>query len=130
MDFTRIESMRELILQDQVSNQVLQVDEQVYIVREYESIQFQTFAPSPKPYAYEVGLDTSELNLPEAEAKLIYSWVPASSKETAAYSSSATDVFLDLDQLILPLVVRSRRSGDRFEPLWFKWIQKSKGYVH
>ena len=77
MDFARIESMRELILQDQVSNQVLQVDEQVYIVREYESIQFQTFAPSPKPYSYEVGLDTSELSLPEVEAKLICSWVPA-----------------------------------------------------
>ncbi|NRF94711.1 tRNA lysidine(34) synthetase TilS [Paenibacillus frigoriresistens] len=126
LDFTRIESMRELILEDQVSNQVLQVDEQVYIVREYESIQFQTFAPSPKPYAYEVGLDTSELNLPEVEAKLIYSWVPASSKETAAYSSSATDVFLDLDQLILPLVVRSRRSGDRFEPYGLNGSKKVK----
>ena len=70
-----------------MSNQVLQVDEQVYIVREYESIQFQTFAPYPKPYSYEVGLETSELNLPEMEAKLIYSWMPLSSYETAAYFS-------------------------------------------
>ncbi|KRE45448.1 tRNA lysidine(34) synthetase TilS [Paenibacillus sp. Soil724D2] len=126
LDFTRIESMRELILQDQVSNQVLQVDEQVYIVREYESIQFQTFAPSPKPYAYEVGVDTSELSLPEVEAKLICSWVPTNSKETAANFSSATDVFLDLDQLNLPLVVRSRRSGDRFEPHGLNGSKKVK----
>ena len=50
MVFTRIERVRELIVKDQMSNQVLQVDEQVYIVREYGSIQFQTFAPDPKPY--------------------------------------------------------------------------------
>lgn len=126
LDFARIESMRELILQDQVSNQVLQVDEQVYIVREYESIQFQTFAPSPKPYSYEVGLDTSELSLPEVEAKLICSWMPANSKGTTAYISSATDVFLDLDQLNLPLVVRSRRSGDRLEPYGLNGSKKVK----
>ncbi|SDO93741.1 tRNA(Ile)-lysidine synthase [Paenibacillus sp. yr247] len=126
LDFTRIESIRELILQDQVSNQVFQVDEQLCMVREYEAIQFQTFAPAPKPYSYEIGLDTSELILPEVEAKLHCSWMPASSIETAALCFSATDVFLDLDQLYLPLVVRSRRSGDRLEPHGLNGSKKVK----
>ena len=47
--------------------------------------------------------------------------------ETAAYFSAATDdVFLDLDQLNLPLVVRSRRSGDRLEPLGLNGSKKVK----
>lgn len=126
LDFTRIECIRELVLLDQASNQVLQVDEQVYVVREYESIQFQTFAPSPKPYSYEIGLDTSELNLPEAEAKLICSWLPIRSNEPAKHFASATDILLDLDQLVLPLAVRSRRSGDRLEPYGLNGSKKVK----
>jgi tRNA(Ile)-lysidine synthase len=126
LEFNRIESIRELILQDQVSNQVLQVNDALYIVREYEAIQFQTFAPSPKPYAYAIGSDTDVLNLPEIEAKLFCSWMPVSSLETAALLSSATDVFLDLDQLQLPLVLRSRRSGDRLEPYGLNGSKKVK----
>jgi tRNA(Ile)-lysidine synthase len=126
LDFTRIENIRELILQDQVSNQVMQVNEELYMVREYEAIQFQMFASTPKPYSYEVGLETSELSLPEVEAKLHYSWMPVSSQETAAQFSFASDVFLDLDQLNLPLVVRNRRSGDRMEPYGLNGSKKVK----
>ncbi|MBP1967235.1 tRNA lysidine(34) synthetase TilS [Paenibacillus aceris] len=126
LEFNRIESVRELILQDQVSNQVLQVHDALYIVREYEDIQFQTFAPTPKPYTYEIGLDTDGLNLPEIEAKLYISRMPVSSIETADLLSSATDVFLDLDQLQMPLAIRSRRSGDRLEPHGLNGSKKVK----
>lgn len=126
MDFNRIESIRELMTQDQVSNQVFQVDDALYIVREYEAIQFQTFAPTPKPYAYELGADTDELNLPEAEAKLLCTRMPASSMRTAADIPIATDLFLDLDQLQWPLTMRSRRSGDRLEPHGLNGSKKVK----
>ncbi|OCT13263.1 tRNA lysidine(34) synthetase TilS [Paenibacillus pectinilyticus] len=124
--FTRIERVRELISRDLISNQVLQVDEQVYIVREYGSIQFQTFAPEPKPYAYEIEAMSRELYLPEFDAKLICSWMSSSSNEKAALSSTATDVFLDLDQVAMPLVIRSRRSGDRLEPFGLNGSKKVK----
>ncbi|MDR6555130.1 tRNA lysidine(34) synthetase TilS [Paenibacillus qinlingensis] len=123
--FTRIERVRELIVKDQMSNQVLQVDEQVYIVREYGSIQFQTFAPDPKPYAYEIRLASNEVNLPGMNAKLIYSWMPLSSYEKAIPDDNG-DVFLDLDQVELPLYIRSRRSGDRLEPLGLNGSKKVK----
>jgi tRNA(Ile)-lysidine synthase len=125
--FTRIERVRELMIKDQMSNQVLQVDEQIYIVREYGSIQFQTFAPDPKPYAYEIRLASNELDLPDMNAKLIYSWMPLSSYEKAASSPDHNgDVFLDADQVELPLCLRSRRSGDRLEPLGLNGSKKVK----
>ncbi|NQX70523.1 tRNA lysidine(34) synthetase TilS [Paenibacillus alba] len=126
LDYGRIERIRELIVQHQVSNQILQVDEELYIVREYEAIQFQTAAPVPKSYSYEIGPATSELYLPEAEAKLHFSWMQVGSPETAIHFSSATDVSLDLDQLRLPLVLRSRRSGDRLEPHGLNGSKKVK----
>ncbi|OAS19495.1 tRNA lysidine(34) synthetase TilS [Paenibacillus oryzisoli] len=125
--YTRIERVRELMLKDQMSNQVLQVDEQIYIVREYGSIQFQTFAPDPKPYAYEIRLTSNELELPDMNAKLIYAWMPLSSYKQAATSPDHnSDVFLDADHVELPLCLRSRRSGDRLEPLGLNGSKKVK----
>jgi tRNA(Ile)-lysidine synthase len=125
--FTRIERVRELISRDQISNQVLQVDEQVYIVREYGSIQFQTTVPDPKPYSYEVGFETNELDLPDMNAKLICAWMPQHGYEKAASQSAAEDdVFLDVSQFQMPLYIRSRRSGDRLEPFGLNGSKKVK----
>ncbi|UKS26241.1 tRNA lysidine(34) synthetase TilS [Paenibacillus sp. HWE-109] len=126
LEFGRIERIRELIVQDQVSNQVLQVDEELYIVREYEAIHFQTIVPSPKSYAYEIGFETSGLSLPEVEANLYCSWMSVQSNNNVDLISSATDVYLDLDQIQLPLVVRNRRSGDRLEPHGLNGSKKVK----
>ena len=44
--------------------------------------------------AYEIGLESNELNLPDMNAKLIYSWTPLSSYEKAApFSATADDFF-------------------------------------
>ncbi|MDD9272054.1 tRNA lysidine(34) synthetase TilS [Paenibacillus sp. GCM10023248] len=126
LDFIRIESIRELMSQDQVSNQVLQVDDALYIVREYEAILFQTSEPVPKPYAYELGADTDELDLPEAGAKLLCARMPANSVDASSIVPLATDIYLDLGQLRWPLTIRSRRSGDRLEPHGLNGSKKVK----
>ncbi|TXK78253.1 tRNA lysidine(34) synthetase TilS [Paenibacillus sp. N3.4] len=125
LDFTKIEFIRAFVLHEQVSNQIFQADEQLYIVREYEAIQFQIIAPSSRPYMYEVEYGSSELSLPEAETQMCCSWIKMG-KEISASSSTATEVFLDLDQLSLPLAVRSRRLGDRFEPYGLNGSKKVK----
>ncbi|MEW9702470.1 tRNA lysidine(34) synthetase TilS [Paenibacillus sp. SI8] len=124
--FARVELIREMIMKRGLSNQVLEVDERLYIVREYEAIQFQTFAPSSRPYQYEVDLDAGELSLPETGAKLMYSLIDADASQMSAHSSTATDVYLDLDQLRLPLFVRSRKAGDRIEPHGLNGSKKVK----
>ncbi|WNR44785.1 tRNA lysidine(34) synthetase TilS [Paenibacillus roseipurpureus] len=123
--FAQIERIRELIVNEQLSNQVLQVDEQVYIVREYGSIQFQTFEPDPKPYAYEIGSESDTLCLPDM-TELSYSWITLDAYKQVESTSQATDVFLDGDQVSMPLQIRSRRSGDRMEPFGLNGSKKVK----
>ncbi|RTE02546.1 tRNA lysidine(34) synthetase TilS [Paenibacillus whitsoniae] len=121
-----VERVREMILKDPVSNQVLQVDEEVYIVREYGSIHFQAYAPEPRPYAYAIPRETSEVSLPELNGKLILSWMSAEAYKTAVPGSSDMDVYLDGDGLIWPLHLRSREHGDRMEPFGLNGTKKVK----
>ncbi|MBD0384563.1 tRNA lysidine(34) synthetase TilS [Paenibacillus sedimenti] len=126
LDFAKVESIRELILQHQVSNQVLELNEQLYIVREYEAIQFQSFAPSPRPYRHQVELNVNRLELPEAGARLEYSVIRLTSDHPSTHSSTAMDAYFDLNQLQLPLFVRSREAGDRLEPHGLNGSKKVK----
>ncbi|NEW09578.1 tRNA lysidine(34) synthetase TilS [Paenibacillus sp. SYP-B3998] len=126
LDFTKVESIRELILKQRASNHVLEVDEQLYIVREYEAVHFQSFAPSLRPYQYQVELSASEMSLPEADIKLVYSLIYSASTLASVHSLTAMDVYLDLDQLELPLSIRSRKPGDRLEPHGLNGSKKVK----
>ncbi len=125
LDFAVIESMRELILDHQISNQVFQANEQLYIVREYETVRFQSAAPATTPYQYQIDLSANRLYLPEMNADMEYH-VQSVLLETAAQTASAMDVYLDLDRLQAPLFVRSRSAGDRLEPHGLNGSKKVK----
>ncbi|MFD0698923.1 tRNA lysidine(34) synthetase TilS [Paenibacillus sp. GCM10027628] len=126
LDFAKVESIRELILQAQVSNQVLEVDEQLYMVREYEAVRFQLFAPTFRPYQHQVELNANNLNVPEAGAHFEYSVIQPAPDQKSTHSSTAVDAYFDLDQLQLPLFVRSRKAGDRLEPHGLNGSKKVK----
>jgi tRNA(Ile)-lysidine synthase len=126
LNFTNVELIREMLVKHQVSNQVLEVDEQLYIVREYEAVRFQTFAPSFRSYQYKIDLNAGELTLPEADGNLVYSLIHSEVGQTATHSSMEMDVYLDLEQLQLPLFVRSRKAGDRLEPYGLNGSKKVK----
>jgi len=125
LEFVVIESIRELILDPQVSNQIFQANEQLYIVREYETVRFQSAAPAPRSYQYQVDLSANRLKLPEMNADLEYE-VQSVQQEAAAHMATAMDVYLDLDCLQAPLIIRSRRAGDRLEPHGLNGSKKVK----
>ncbi|MNI44248.1 tRNA(Ile)-lysidine synthase [compost metagenome] len=128
LDFSRLELMRTTILQTQTSNLQLNIQEGFYLIREYDNIRFQASITAPKAYLYPVDLQNGTLFILEAGFKLgvtVYKqdsvanrleWLP----------NTAEEVYLELDQLELPLFVRSRQVGDRIEPHGLNGSKKVK----
>jgi tRNA(Ile)-lysidine synthase len=128
VDFARIELMRNAILQDQTSNLKLDINEQLCMVREYDSIRFQAPRITVGAYAYPIMLEEVELRIPEAGKKLIIHVCERKEISVDVISSSPldTEAFFDLDQLELPLLVRSRVTGDRMQPYGLNGTKKVK----
>jgi tRNA(Ile)-lysidine synthase len=129
VDFARIELMRTAILQDQTSNLKLDINEQLYMVREYESIRFQAPRTDVGSFSYPIALEDAELLIPEVGKKLTFD--VCRHKEMTLDGSLVsspldTEAFFDLDQLELPLLVRSRAAGDRMQPYGLNGTKKVK----
>jgi tRNA(Ile)-lysidine synthase len=129
IDFARVELMRTAILQDQTSNLKLDIKEHVCLVREYDDIRFQTLTAAIGAYTYPIALEDVELSLPEAGGKLsftVYERKQANLELPYESSPACTEAFFDLEQLELPLTVRSRAEGDRMQPLGLNGTKKVK----
>ncbi|SEC38087.1 tRNA lysidine(34) synthetase TilS [Paenibacillus sp. GP183] len=129
IDFTRVELLRNAILQEQTSNLKLDINEHFCLVREYDSIRFQASQTAVGAYAYPIVLEDAELRIPEAGMKLIIKECGSKEMTVDVFPVSTpldSEAFFDLDQLELPLVVRSRAAGDRMQPYGLNGTKKVK----
>jgi tRNA(Ile)-lysidine synthase len=127
-DFVRLEAIRAAILQNQTSNLRLDILGDLSMVREYDEIRFQKPMTLSGDYVYLVALEEGKLCIPEAGVELSFSVATDSAnwRESTPRPSSAQEAYFDLDQLRLPLSVRNRAAGDRFEPLGLNGSKKVK----
>ncbi len=114
LDYTKIELIRAAVLQEEAPSLSLDVSERIRFVREYDRVGLTTANAEPRPgYCYMLRDEAGELSIPEADAVLRYG--AADRAEADIVRAGHDEAFFDLDKLVFPLTVRSRRDGDRME---------------
>ena len=93
--------------------------------REYDNLILESKKTCSKQIQYEYAVDIPcSLYIKERNFKIILESV---GKESVDYSSK-NKIYLDLDKIEQPLVIRNRRDGDWFQPLGTRGRQKIKKY--
>lgn len=130
VEFVKVEAVRSAILQEQTSNVSLNIFGDLTMVREYDGIRFQKPTMPSGAYIYPVAaLEGGQLRVPEAGVQLSFSVIDRESApagESCPEPAFRQEAYFDLDQLQLPLFVRSRMAGDRFEPYGLNGSKKVK----
>ncbi|RUS48309.1 tRNA lysidine(34) synthetase TilS [Cohnella sp. AR92] len=83
------------------------------LVREYDRVYMGPRPQAPGDFEYQVREPDSPLRIPEARAVLRFHREIAACRSPSEYLGEA---YFDESELLLPLTVRNRRPGDRFEP--------------
>jgi tRNA(Ile)-lysidine synthase len=124
-DFVRLELMRTAVLQDETPSLSLDISERLFFRREYDRVFIGPPDGSPKrqTYLYFIETPNGEIAIPEVEAKLRYTTFPAGAETV---SSNNNEAFFDLERLRFPLAVRTRRDGDRIQPMGLNGSKKVK----
>lgn len=129
-DFNRIEIVRQAVARDRGEAFRLDLGDEIQMVREYDDIRFARPASLQKSYSYDISQTAERILIPEAELELecgVISMADAVHwKERHSASDKRDEAVFDLDGLVFPLSVRSRRPGDRMAPYGLKGTKKVK----
>jgi tRNA(Ile)-lysidine synthase len=132
-DYARIEAVRSVIGREQGESISLDLHDRLKLIREYDTVRFVQFVQAwqpPEPYEYFMENPDALLLLPEAGAELESSLIEAERESPAVppwgEPNGHLEARFDYDLLPFPLTVRSRRPGDRMEPLGLKGTKKVK----
>ena len=91
------------------------------LVREYERVYIGPRPQASGSFEYKVNESDPVLRIPEARAVLRFERAFAACDNPSEYR---TEAFFDESRLSLPLTVRNRRTGDRFEPIGLNGSKK------
>ena len=124
--FNHFESMLNLI-DGKTPNSALNLPNGGAFRRAYDRILIQKAADSHAPFEYEVAVP-GHTALPLLDAEMIAAVVEHPINCTAAdkFPDGKFQAVFDLDRLQLPLMLRQRRDGDRFQPFGMQGTKKLK----
>ncbi|MFD2611530.1 tRNA lysidine(34) synthetase TilS [Paenibacillus gansuensis] len=112
-DFQKIEGIRHAVTLNRTSSIRIDLDRMIEFKKEYDRCSLGPPADSsPASYAYEVLQAPFRLEIPEFTSWLSGSLIPGSEP---AYGHSALQAHFDAEEIVFPLMVRNRRSGDRMQ---------------
>jgi len=124
--YTHVQAVADLCREGRTSG-ILHLPHGIRVKRTYDKIAFypggrEVQAPV-EPFAYDFSVP-GELNLPETGETIRADFV----SRQAADLRGTGGACLDFDRIVPPLIVRSFRSGDRFQPLGMSGSQKLKKF--
>ena len=124
--FNHFESMLNLI-DGETPNSSLHLPNGGEFRRAYNRIHIQKSADSHAPFEYEVAVP-GNIALPLLDAEMIATVVehPISCAAADKFPDGKFQAVFDLDRLQLPLKLRQRRDGDRFQPFGMQGTKKLK----
>lgn len=129
-DHVRIETIREAIVGERRRSIALDLHERLWLVREYDNVAFVRERPIAERFEYAITGPDQTLRLPEAGIELECSLVADADVSEPAFSrrknGERSEAYFDFDLLRFPLIVRSRKPGDRMEPFGLKGTKKVK----
>ena len=114
IDFVAIEMVRQACLQQRTPSLQLNLSGGLRLVREYDQVSILSAEKLDRiEFQYEWSLDGRMLDIPEADVRMeaLYMYNLAEWNDF----SDPNVVFFDVDRLLLPLLVRNRREGDRMQ---------------
>lgn len=120
-DFERVGEAAAAIAADQPSAIRIDLGAGWVCLREYDLAYIGPEPPAARPFGYEVRTPDADVNVPEAGVRLRLSREEAFG---AGQPESPWEAWFDESALRFPLIVRSRRPGDRFEPLGLNGSKK------
>jgi tRNA(Ile)-lysidine synthase len=127
VDFSRVEQVRESILQSGRSNVRMMVSGRIFLTTEYDTALLHTMVLPQGKYAYQVDLGTEMIDILEANVRITCEWLDNGRSALRLGRNPAGDeLLLDQDQVAFPLVVRSRIEGDRISVLGLNGSKKVK----
>lgn len=111
-DYGKVEAIRAAIRRDTPPNVHLDLGEGAVFRREYEALFLAKIDPDqPMPYAYIISDIPTAMEISELHARL---WVEVLDGEVPLPGVNSHDeAYFDLEQVSLPLTLRSRRQGDK-----------------
>ncbi len=126
--FTHFESMLNLV--DRAApNGVLHLPNGAAFRREYNRISIERWTSDQAPFEYEVAVP-GHTPLPLLAAELIATVEEGSlNGATTDFPDGKFQAVFDLDRLHLPLTLRQRRDGDRFQPFGMRGRKKLKDFL-
>jgi tRNA(Ile)-lysidine synthase len=125
VDFAKVEMIRKAILNGHPTTLRYDLDEGVRFVREYESIRLiRCEDGGSSGYEYRIDRDTRTIRIGETGATLHLQVIPPDSVHR--WSEDPYEAYFDLDVLRFPLRLRTRRPGDRIEPIGMNGTKKVK----
>jgi tRNA(Ile)-lysidine synthase len=113
MDFLSVERVRTVALKQEPANVRQTVFSNIVLTREYDRMALHRMVLPPSPYAYTLHRGQTDLFIEETGVRLLCRWGEARPK--AEELGIRTAAWFDADALSFPLVVRSRRNGDRMQ---------------
>lgn len=136
IQFNHIESIRQLCLMNR-GEKYLDLPGEIRVRKSYQSLEIGYTSHIKKPekdkkftmWEYELPV-CKEKDYPKLGIKVIserYDY-SQSVREKCLDSAEKDEACVDYDQLILPLKIRNRRSGDRFKPLNSQFFKTIKSY--
>lgn len=126
ISFDQVETMRLAAAEQAPSTWRMDAGAGVRCVREYETLRFiplsqQSSADAAGEYAYEIGMDTPDLEIAHAGWSFQFDSEPNAGSLKPA---SRYEAYFNKSELDYPLVVRNRRPGDRIQVLGLNGSKK------
>jgi tRNA(Ile)-lysidine synthase len=132
-DFTKVEIIRTAILNEEPPSLYVEVGNSIRVQRTYDNIVCsykKDHQQQDEAYEYQIDSSVSVLAIPYISAVLriqIESLEAAEQQEmTALGHIDGTEATFDADQIKFPLLIRTRRDGDRIEPIGLNGSKKVK----
>ena len=109
-------------------NRQLNLPNNLEFLRAYNQLIIQRPTSKIGEFEYTVAVP-GDNNFPELNAVMVATIVEAPSRKTSYVLDGKFQAVFDVDQIQMPLKIRSRRAGDRFQPFGMKGTKKVKDFL-
>lgn len=136
LDFTKLENIRELIVREFPTTQILPIIGGVHIVREYDQINFVKILVGTESFCYLINDPEDMVNIKIGNGLLTFRVLDVQDNQVkegmpidSPRRTDCTEAWFDLDDVQFPLIVRNRINGDRIEPFGLNGSKKVKNML-
>lgn len=126
MERVHIDAVRRLVTGTRAHGELSLPDIQVRMQR--DALTFNS-VPAPPVHPWELRVEVGETMLPDSDSVLELQVVPRANVDMASIRSDPWIEAADADRVAFPLVLRTRRPGDRFAPLGLGREMKLKTFL-